>query len=72
MMFTDIDAAIEECRYRAETEATGKKPKRYLSIVQKNHGFMEVVETGWARRMNLPIMYSVGCDRYHTVLPEVR
>lgn len=71
-MFTDIEAAIEECRYRAETEATGKKPKRYLSIVQKKHGFMEVVETIWARRMNLPIMYSVGCDRYHTVLPEVR
>lgn len=71
-MFTDIEAAIEEFRYLAETEATGKKPKRYLSIVQKKHGFMEVVETSWARRMNLPIMYSVGCDRYHTVLPEVR
>ncbi|MEX9754881.1 hypothetical protein AB7W88_05225 [Providencia vermicola] len=71
-MFTDIEAAIEECRYRAETEATGKKPKRYLSIVQKNNGFMEIVETSWARRKNLPIMYSVGCDRYHTVLPEVR
>lgn len=53
-MFTDLIAAIEECRYRAETEATGNKPKRYLSIVQKKHGFMEVVETGWARRANLP------------------
>lgn len=45
-MFNDLIAAIEECRFRALTERTGNKPKRYLSIVQKKHGFMEVVETG--------------------------
>lgn len=49
-MFTDLIAAIEECRFRALTERTGDKTKRYGNR----------------------IMYSVGCDRYHTVLPEVR
>lgn len=71
-MFTDIEAAIEECRFRAETERTGRKPKRYLSVVQLKNGLMRVMETGQATRLQYPIMFSVGKDRYHTVLPEVR
>lgn len=71
-MFTDIDAAIEECRYRATEEATSSKAKRYLSVVQVKGGLMRVTETINAERQGLSIMYSVGKDRYHTVLPEVR
>ncbi|WP_283245984.1 hypothetical protein [Proteus terrae] len=43
MMFTDLIAAIEECRFRALTERTGDKTKRYLSVIQLNNGFMKVV-----------------------------
>ncbi|MEX9408320.1 hypothetical protein ACTMLF_00685 [Proteus mirabilis] len=72
MMFSDLIAAIEECRFRALTERTGNKPKRYLSVIQLNNGFMRIVETTQAKSLGYRIMYSVGCDRYHTVLPEVR
>lgn len=71
-MFTDLIAAIEECRFRALTERTGNKPKRYLSVIQLNNGFMRIVETTQAKHFRNRIMYSVGCDRYHTVLPEAR
>lgn len=71
-MFTDLIAAIEECRFRALTERTGDKTKRYLSVIQLNNGFMKVVETVQEKRCGNRIMYSVGCDRYHTVLPEAR
>ncbi|QAV22004.1 hypothetical protein PH4a_02885 [Proteus hauseri] len=71
-MFTDLIAAIEECRFRALTERTGNKPKRYLSVIQLNNGFMRIVETTQAKQFGNRIMYSVGCDRHHTVLPEAR
>ncbi len=71
-MFTDIVAAIEECRFRAETEKTGNNSKRYLSVIQLNNGIMRITETCAAKRLGNRIMYSVGKDRYHTVLPEVR
>lgn len=71
-MFTDIDAAIEECRFRAETETCKNMTKRYMSVIQLKNGFMKIAETGQAKRLGNRIMYSVGCDRYHTVLPEVR
>ncbi len=71
-MFTDIEAAIEECRFRAETETCKNMTKRYMSVIQLKNGFMKIAETGQAKRPGNRIMYSVGCDRYHTVLPEVR
>ncbi len=71
-MFTDINAAIEECRYRALTEARNGYKKRYMSVIQLKNGFMRVVETDQAKRLKYQIMYSVGCDRYHTVSTEAR
>lgn len=52
-MFTDLIAAIEECRFRALTERTGNKPKRYLSVIQLNSGFMRIVETTQAKKFRL-------------------
>ncbi|ELX8377553.1 hypothetical protein AB7Y49_02455 [Providencia vermicola] len=71
-MFTDIEAAIEECRFRSATEIPKGKKKRYLCVVQLRSGAMKVIECQDAIRQGLSVMYSIGKDRYHTVLPEVR
>lgn len=44
----------------------------YYSVVQLPMGILTVQATRDAKKRNKSIVYSVGCDRYHTVLPEVR
>ncbi|EMA4784695.1 hypothetical protein U3C50_004514 [Providencia rettgeri] len=43
-----------------------------FSVIQLPLGNLAVVRTFDAQQRGKSIVYSVGCDRYHTVLPEAK
>lgn len=66
-MFTDIVAAIEECRYQKQ------QLKYHYAVVQIQNGLMKVVSDARARKYpQLGVMFRTKNDKHHTVLPEVR
>ncbi|MEI9715978.1 hypothetical protein V5049_11095 [Moellerella wisconsensis] len=67
LMFTDIDAAIEEARYLKQ------QFKFDYAVVQKSGREMKIETNHRAEKHHsLAIMFSTKSDRHHTVFPEVR
>ncbi|CDH06825.1 conserved hypothetical protein [Xenorhabdus bovienii str. oregonense] len=66
MIFTDLQAAIEEARYRRrETDSP-------FAVVQRHMGYMQVRTERWAIKEQMTVMYTTRHDRYHTVLPGIK
>ncbi|MCW2254059.1 hypothetical protein M2263_000150 [Providencia alcalifaciens] len=65
--YKSLPVAIAAARRKSRESLSGVR----FCVVQLPMGILSVLVTNDARRRNKSIAYSVGCDRYHTVLPEV-
>ncbi|ETS31082.1 hypothetical protein BB987_09230 [Photorhabdus temperata] len=62
-IFTDIEAAIEEARFRC------KIANQQFAVVQRNNGKMKVLSERWLiKKGNIKSMYSTRLDKHHSVL----